>query len=605
MMGQRVVILGGGVAGLSAAHELAERGFQVSVFDRGRVPGGKARSFGVRATSARRNLGPLHAGRSLNGRYDLPAEHGFRFFASFYRHVIDTMRRIPYARDRSVYDNLVDTSRLAWAFLDSDRLPVEVPDRLPRTPGDLRVFLSDVAAAFDPHLGITWAEKAFFAERTWQILTSCRERRQDEYEKLGWWDYVGAATRSPGYQKLFAIGFTRQMVAARAELASTKTVGDVYMQLLWSSLQAGAHTDRVLNGPTNQAWIDPWLDYLRRLGVDYRLGSTVRSINADSSCVTSVTVDDGARSLDVQADYYVAALPVEAMARLVNRRLVAIDPALASIEPLSHNVAWMNGVQFYLTEDVRLAPGHVIYVDSPWALTSISQQQFWTDYDLRQYSDGRVGGIISVDVSDWDQPGLFGKPARECTRAEIRREVWEQMKRSLNTSRRIVLRDESLHTWSLDPDIDVVEHTNAEPLLVNYVDTWRLRPEAVTGVPNLFLAADYVRTYTDLATMEGANEAARRAVNGILDRSGSDAPRCRLWQVHDPEVFEPLRIRDRLRYQRGLPWDDRVSRAGLAAVGLAGDALQAGLASAPASLKEWVARVLGDRPSDGVRFVRW
>ena len=39
--------------------------------------------------------------------------------------------------------------------------------------------------------------------------------------------------------------------------------------------------------------------------------------------------------------------------------------------------------------------------------------------------------------------------------------------------------------------------------------------------PNLFLAADFVRTHTDLATMEGANEAARRAVNGILAATGS------------------------------------------------------------------------------------
>ena len=55
---------------------------------------------------------------------------------------------------------------------------------------------------------------------------------------------------------------------------------------------------------------------------------------------------------------------------------------------------------------------------------------------------------------------------------------------------------------------------NAEPLLVNLVNTWALRPEATTAIPNLFLASDYVRTHTDLATMEGANEAARRAVNG-------------------------------------------------------------------------------------------
>ena len=46
-MPQKVVILGGGVAGLSAAHELLERGFAVEVFEKLNIPGGKARSIPV------------------------------------------------------------------------------------------------------------------------------------------------------------------------------------------------------------------------------------------------------------------------------------------------------------------------------------------------------------------------------------------------------------------------------------------------------------------------------------------------------------------------------------------------------------------------------
>ena len=36
----RVVVLGGGVAGFSAAHELAERGFEVVIIERTGIPGG-------------------------------------------------------------------------------------------------------------------------------------------------------------------------------------------------------------------------------------------------------------------------------------------------------------------------------------------------------------------------------------------------------------------------------------------------------------------------------------------------------------------------------------------------------------------------------------
>ena len=97
--------------------------------------------------------------------------------------------------------------------------------------------------------------------------------------------------------------------------------------------------------------------------------------------------------------------------------------------------------------------------------------------------------------------------------------------------------------------------TNAEPLLVNYVDTWRIRPEAVTRIPNLFLASDYVRTFTDLATMEAANEAARRAVNGIIRAARSDAEPCGIWNLHEPETRPSPRVRP-----RSLPAGSAVER---------------------------------------------
>ena len=95
----------------------------------------------------------------------------------------------------------------------------------------------------------------------------------------------------------------------------------------------------------------------------------------------------------------------------------------------------------------------------------------------------------------------------------------------------------------LDPAIEFpnpTEAANLEPLLVNTAGSWADRPDAVTRIPNLFLASDYVRTNTDLATMEGANEAARRAVNGILDGDAARAaPRCEIWPLREPAAFAP------------------------------------------------------------------
>ena len=52
--GRRVAIFGGGVAGLTAAHELVERGFEVVVFEQDHL-GGKAWSIGVPGSGGRMN----------------------------------------------------------------------------------------------------------------------------------------------------------------------------------------------------------------------------------------------------------------------------------------------------------------------------------------------------------------------------------------------------------------------------------------------------------------------------------------------------------------------------------------------------------------------
>jgi hypothetical protein len=119
------------------------------------------------------------------------------------------------------------------------------------------------------------------------------------------------------------------------------------------------------------------------------------------------------------------------------------------------------------------------------------------------------------------------------------------------------LDDDNILGSFVDGDIIQPNHgaaVNLEPLLINTAGSWAYRPEAVTKIENLFLASDYVRTYTDLATMEGANEAARRAVNGILDRSGSTQPQCGVWPLHDPGgLFSWQRRSDRKRLSHANP----------------------------------------------------
>lgn len=535
-MQQTVAILGGGVAGLSAAHELAERGFKVRVYERKPVLGGKARSIPVPDSGK-------------DGRDALPGEHGFRFFPGFYQHITDTMRRTPYGAHGNTFENLSVATRMLLAR--AGQTEITWLARCPRTLEDFRVLLLELFTPF----GVPPQELSYFISRILIMATSCQERRLAEYENIPWWDFIAAPRKSKSYQSYLGQGVTRSLVAMRAEESSTRTVGTTQLQLLYGLVSEDRVFDRLLSGPTNDVWIDPWTRYLRQLGVEFLRGYRVVEFETDGARVTGARMESAGGQSSISADFYVAALPVEVMTALVNDRLKNAAPSLAGLDKLK--TRWMNGIQFYLSKDEPLVHGHAIYLDSPWALTSISQRQFWTNVDLSRFGDGTIRGILSVDISDWDQPGVvFGKPARNCTAEQIKEEVWTQLKQHLNEHGANPIDDEHLVTWFLDPDIEFPnpgEATNAEPLLINTAGSLQHRPEAQVELENLFLASDYVRTYTDIACMEAANEAARRAVNCLLLAAGSSAPPAQLWPLVDPPFLKPLQEIDRIRFSLGLP----------------------------------------------------
>ena len=546
--GRRVAVLGAGVGGLTAAQELAQRGFQVSVYER-RDVGGRSRSVPV-------------PGTGTGGRRDLPGEHGFRFFPGFYRHLLQTMRRIPFPGNaRGVYDNLVATNGVFYPRGDGRAdLTVAVPES--RTPAGLVRAARDVLAAIR---SVPAAELLTFSRQLAMFLTSCDERRLHEWERVSWWDFVRAEGRSPAYRQLLAAGLTEHLVAAKARLASTRTMGtlgEAYLCVLTNRGKDRA-VGSVLDGPTTETWIDPWARHLRDLGVRLLVGWEVEVLEVDRGRVAAAVVRDpaGGRRRET-ADWFVCALPAPAALRTWGSGVLAADPRLAGVGRL--RTEYMSGIQFYLRRRVPVIRGFVEYVESPWALVSISQAQFWRGRELsRCYGDGTVEDCLSVNIASWDTPGiLYGRPAACCTPDEIAREVWAQVKAGLEDTGESLLPDGILHSWSLDPAIHARDGggegaagrlDSEEPVLVNTPGSWADRPEAVTAVPNLFLAADYVRTTVDLATMEGANEAARRAVNGLLEAAASPAPRCELYELHRPLETAPWRWIDARRHRRGRP----------------------------------------------------
>ena len=540
---REVAVLGGGVGGLTAAHELAERGFRVTVYERNAL-GGKARSFGVPRTAD-------------GGRRPLPAEHGMRFFAGFYQNVPDTMRRIPFGSNANgAFDNLIaaPTARYSRWGGRSDFSASYAPDPYPWTIEAFRevvVGYLELTTHLPPH------EIAYFVERLLVFCSSGDARRFGQWERTSWWDFVAADRFSEEYRRVLVSSVTRFLLAAKATEASARTIGLLWQAGIYNLMGRGSNGpfDRILDGPTNEAWIDPWVAHLRRLGVKFRLGTEVQRLELRGGRIVGAQVCTPRGRKLVAADWFVCALPAERARRLWSGAILARDPGLRRMARL--RTSWQNGLQFYVREPTPISHGHVLYEDSPWALSSISQAQFWPGNFARRYGDGSVRDCISVDISDFDAPGiLYRTPARQLRPAQIARDAWAQMKAHLNDTGRDELRDDVLVSWFLDPALVHSRRTgaimrNTEPLLISTVGAWENRPEATTAIPNLFLAADYVRVSIDTACMEGANHAARLATNALIAAAGSRAEPAATYDLYQPPEWEPSRRTDDELFRRG------------------------------------------------------
>ena len=207
-------------------------------------------------------------GSGTDGRRDLPGEHGFRFFPGFYRHLPHTMRRIPFGGRRDgVFANLAAASRMQVArdggvgARRAGALPqlaarpgpgLQVAVRLRDRPGDR-------------------SRRAAALRRP--PAPAAHQLREAPLRRLRAPELVGVLRGGRALGGLPEVPRRRTHAHARGGEGARDERAHGRLHPAAAAVrpgQPGGQADRVLDGPTNDVWIDPWLAHLRGLGVDYR-----------------------------------------------------------------------------------------------------------------------------------------------------------------------------------------------------------------------------------------------------------------------------------------------------------------------------------------------
>ena len=304
-----VAVFGAGIAGLTAAHELAERGFEVTVFE----PLDDVRSGTDRPAGIKVRLGGMAATQYLKGNrkpkpFPRPdgakapvknwpqtptGEHGFHFFPAYYLHLWDMLRRIPVYDDpkridakitpRTVYDNVQRV--ITQAVTANGQPSLVMPREAPRSIAEFQGSLDTIR-----RLGFTSTDVSTFFGRIVRYLVTSPDRRAEDLEDVSaceFFEGVDTPAGRPRYRysapfKRHILDMPKILAAFDSRWGDARTNLSTYMQLNLALDRYDSKADGVLDGPTTEAWFDHWYRHLLNLGVTFTRG-TLKDLRLDSN----------------------------------------------------------------------------------------------------------------------------------------------------------------------------------------------------------------------------------------------------------------------------------------------------------------------------------
>ncbi|MDX2185864.1 MAG: FAD-dependent oxidoreductase [Opitutaceae bacterium] len=518
-----VAVYGAGIAGLTVAHELATRGYSVTVYEALSESGGFFRSA--------RPEGPT----------GMPTEYSWHGMGPWYQNVFDLLKQIPFDETGSVYERAL-SRQIDFGIFPDDQ-PAEFYDK----------GLGSIPRMF--RFG-----RGEFLRWSWLMLKvwCSRQRSEQQFSRMNAAACCRPLLCDKGYMSWRAcfgpwIGsdwtkvslhhcghfFRRQLVTKPTHAHPADEQGPA-----WS--HGAGDGWLLLRGPSSEVWFHRWIPWLEKQGVQFHWDMPLHSFKFDGKRVSSAVLADGSES---NADVHVLATNPFAAAEIVERSgSLASLQVLREFRPLvkdgphlqiSLRIAFRELICF---PRPRTA---VVLSDTEYNLTLFAQEQAWR-------KDQSLGeGIVSlwtVTSCAGNVPGrIFKLPAAQCSKTqfifEVRAQILgcgalDEMIREANGGRSLadfeMTKIEVWHEWKFSP----VGITGPQPKWVTTTRNQAHRPSQRTPVENLLLAGAHTRTAADVWSIEGAVEsgrlAAREVEPSVEVKSQYDSP-CliAIWRVDD------------------------------------------------------------------------
>jgi len=474
-----VIIVGSGLAGISAATRLMEQGFDITLYEQNDFLGG--------------NLGAHR-----DGEEDDPHEHCYHMYLNWYNNFWQFMREID-ALDKFIPSRVIGYRR-----------PGDKQTRQGLTnAGSLATVLTNM---FN---GVAPPADQFISAYSLLDLIGTQAMSGKVLEQTS----VNNFFRTRGYSTDASIDVSTRTLAEAFASPSYLSSARSYQSLIKYGYRHPAPSLWLLTQNTNEAIFEPWEKHLqaraKKLGrsFDIQRRTRVEKLHLTHGEVRELTIgtmpanpttEGGAaieatdlRKVEVRGDLLLA-VPPRALGRLVSPEVAARAPDLEKVRLLRSEP--MISLDLYFKRKIPGLNNNItVLLDSKYTLSLLDNSLVWTNPPAG-------GSFLNVISSNADLIVDYPNDV-------ILDIVLKELQRFLDFQLDEVNRDRC-H----------VQTNVGEELFVNQVGSWDNRPKATCDIPNLFLAGDFCQTFVDVVTVEGAVVSGLNAAEALRRKCGIGKP---------------------------------------------------------------------------------